>query len=100
MALFRRNDDDTSQTPPGCEHFQSLVETVEPSSTVCDQCVAIDSSWVHLRSCLTCGQVGCCDYSPNRHARMHWEETGHALIRSIEPGESWQYCFQDHFVVQ
>ncbi len=100
MALFRRNDQDTPQTPPACEHFQELTDVVEVSSTVCDQCVAIGSSWVHLRSCLICGQVGCCDNSPNRHARGHWEEAGHPLIRSIEPGETWRYCFPDHFIVR
>ncbi len=52
-------------------------------------------SWVHLRVCLSCGHVGCCDSSPNRHARHHHEEEGHDVVRSAEPGESWVYCFED-----
>ena len=82
-----------------CEHFDALVEAAEPQSDVCDQCVAMGDTWVHLRSCLGCGQVGCCDNSKNRHARKHWEGQGHPLIRSIEPGETWQYCFPHQYVV-
>ncbi len=52
-------------------------------------------TWVHLRSCLVCGQVGCCNSSPARHATGHFQETGHPLMRSIEPGEAWGYCFED-----
>lgn len=81
-----------------CEHFESLRTVVVPTSNVCDRCVASDDVWVHLRSCLQCGVVGCCDNSVNRHARRHWEESGHGLIRSIEPGEAWRYCFPDHYV--
>jgi uncharacterized UBP type Zn finger protein len=50
---------------------------------------------VHLRACLTCGRVGCCDESKNRHASRHYQETGHPMIRSLEPGETWFYCFDD-----
>ena len=83
---------------PTCQHFDTLGESLDPASDVCDQCVAEGSSWVHLRSCLHCGQVGCCDNSVNRHARKHYESAGHPLMRSIEPGETWRYCFQDHFL--
>ena len=82
-----------------CVHFDTLTSVTEPNSTVCDQCVATGDTWVHLRSCLGCGQVGCCDNSKNRHARGHWEQDRHALIRSIEPGESWRYCFVDDLLV-
>lgn len=82
-----------------CEHFVDLV-VVAPSSSVCDQCVAAGDTWVHLRACLNCGQVGCCDASKNRHARRHWEAEGHPLVTSIEPGESWKYCFQDGVVAR
>lgn len=81
-----------------CEHLENLVEAAEPTSTVCDQCIAMGDTWVHLRSCLVCGAVGCCDNSKNRHARKHWEEQGHALIRSLEPGDTWRFCFEDQVI--
>ncbi|WP_235986520.1 UBP-type zinc finger domain-containing protein [Burkholderia contaminans] len=56
------------------------------------------SRWVHLRMCLICGHVGCCDSSPNRHASRHFRETGHRLVRSIEPGERWIWCYEDEVV--
>lgn len=61
----------------------------------CEECLKAGDPWVHLRICLECGQVGCCDSSPNRHASTHATETGHPLIRSIEPGEQWAFCFLD-----
>jgi len=85
---------------PICHHFERLATVAEPTSTVCDQCVAMGATWVHLRSCLECGAVGCCDNSVNRHARKHWEQHDHPLIRSIEPGETWRYCFPDHYIAR
>jgi CPA2 family monovalent cation:H+ antiporter-2 len=67
----------------------------EPDSDVCESCVALGDTWVHLRSCLVCGAVGCCDNSKNRHARRHWEEHTHPVIQSLEPGETWKFCFPD-----
>ena len=87
-------------TEATCQHFDELTSPVDPMSDVCDQCVAMGDTWVHLRSCLICGTVGCCDNSKNRHARKHWEAHQHPLIRSIEPGESWRFCFADNFVVR
>ncbi len=83
-----------------CEHFEGLTTAAEPTSDVCDRCIATGDAWVHLRACLTCGLVGCCDSSKNRHARQHWVEDGHPLERSIEPGETWQYCFEDSLGVK
>jgi CPA2 family monovalent cation:H+ antiporter-2 len=80
-----------------CEHFDNLVP-VEPSADVCVKCVELGDRWVHLRACLGCGLVGCCDASKNRHARKHWEQDGHPVIKSMEPGETWQYCFADGVV--
>ncbi len=60
----------------------------------CPECVAIGAKWLHLRMCLVCGQVGCCDSSPQTHARLHWERTGHAVIRTIEPGEDWKFNYE------
>jgi hypothetical protein len=59
----------------------------------CPDCLAIGSQWVHLRMCLVCRHVGCCDNSPRRHARLHWQTTGHAEIVSLEPGETWRWSF-------
>lgn len=87
-------------TKQGCEHLQQLETAAEPTSKVCDRCVELGDTWVHLRSCLICGTVGCCDNSKNRHARKHWEEHRHPLIRSIEPLEFWRYCFADQVLVK
>lgn len=60
----------------------------------CPQCIEINSTWVYLRMCLTCGQVGCCDSSPQTHAQLHWRETGHAVMRTIEPDEDWKFNYE------
>ena len=78
-----------------CFHFRRLETLAEPRSDVCESCVAAGDTWVHLRSCLVCGVVGCCDNSKNRHARKHWEERDHPVIRSLEPGETWKFCFPE-----
>ncbi len=79
---------------PPCSHLDQ-VQNVEPSSDGCEDCLRIGGTWVHLRMCLSCGHVGCCDQSPNRHATAHHREAGHALIRSFEPGETWKWCYLD-----
>jgi CPA2 family monovalent cation:H+ antiporter-2 len=84
----------------GCYHLRHLAVEAEPHSDVCDQCVTMGDTWVHLRSCLVCGLVGCCDNSKNRHARKHWEQDGHPLVRSLEPGESWKYCYPDLLLIR
>jgi uncharacterized UBP type Zn finger protein len=61
----------------------------------CEQCLLTGGHWVHLRRCLTCGHIGCCDSSEGRHATRHFEETGHALMQSVEPGESWRWSYPD-----
>lgn len=81
-----------------CGHLDQIRD-VEPSTEGCEECLRSGSSWVHLRMCLVCGQVGCCDSSVNRHARKHWLDIGHPLIRSIEPGESWRWCYPDNTLV-
>jgi len=79
-----------------CTHLDQVEVTQLPESTDgCEECLAVGDPWLHLRICLTCGKVGCCDYSPNRHASAHAREIGHPLIRSIEPGEEWSWCFVD-----
>jgi uncharacterized UBP type Zn finger protein len=78
-----------------CEHFDQIDPHEPKTPTGCEECLASHSSWVHLRVCLTCGHVGCCDNSPNKHATKHNHSTGHPIIRSFEPGETWGYCYVD-----
>lgn len=77
-----------------CDHVPD-IEPVVPRTSGCEECLERGDAWVHLRLCLTCGHVGCCDSSPNRHARAHHHEHGHHVVRSAEPGETWVYCFAD-----
>ena len=82
--------------PAQCSHLDQIILDVTPSSTVgCSECLKIGSRWVHLRECMTCGEVGCCDDSPNRHASKHAHASSHPIIRSIEPGEDWFWCYVD-----
>ena len=79
----------------GCAHID-LVQTVQhPKTRACEECVKIGASWVHLRTCQTCGATLCCDSSPNRHASKHARASDHPVIASAEPGERWLYCFRD-----
>jgi len=77
-----------------CEHYDP-DPSIGPATPVCAACTEIGGTWVHLRQCLTCGRTSCCDESPNRHATAHHRETGHPMIRSVEPGEDWQWCYVD-----
>jgi uncharacterized UBP type Zn finger protein len=77
-----------------CTHLDQIMVT-STDKDYCEECVKIGSPWAHLRMCLTCGHVGCCDSSPNKHARKHFRNSGHPLVRSIEPGESWIWCYAD-----
>jgi hypothetical protein len=80
-----------------CSHLDSDVDPAPEPRTpdACEECLASGGDWVHLRLCLECRHVGCCDNSPNRHATKHFHETGHTLIRSYEPGEDWWWCYVD-----
>lgn len=72
----------------------ALVRPVQPLTPEgCQECMQLGSPWVHLRLCLTCGHVGCCDSSPNKHARRHAAADGHPIAASFEPGENWRWCF-------
>jgi hypothetical protein len=77
-----------------CEHL-AHSKYVAPKTHVCAECVAMGDSWVHLRTCLTCGNVGCCDSSKNKHATKHFHSTGHPVITSAQPHERWLWCFVD-----
>jgi uncharacterized UBP type Zn finger protein len=82
-----------------CTHLDQIREVKPHTLEGCEDCLKIGSQWVHLRLCLTCGHVGCCDSSPNRHARKHAHDSGHAIARSLEPGENWRWCFVDEVEV-
>lgn len=74
--------------------FEAIDPSIPPSGTGCVECEQTDSWWVHLRRCAECGHVGCCDDSLNKHATAHWRATGHPVIRSFEPGESWFWNYE------
>ena len=82
-----------------CTHLDRIRAVTPSSPDACNACVARGDTWVHLRICLICGHVGCCDNSKNRHATKHFHESGHALIQSYEPGEGWRYCFLDDVIL-
>jgi len=87
---------------PDCSHLDLIQVTDLPESIAgCEECLEIGGRWLHLRMCLTCGKIGCCDSSPNRHASRHAAETGHPIFRSAESGEDWSWCVVDQvaFVV-
>lgn len=79
-----------------CAHLDQ-VQVLEPAGSVegCEECLNTGGSWVHLRMCHSCGKIGCCDSSPNRHATRHAAEAGHPLLRSVQPGEDWSWCTID-----
>lgn len=79
----------------GCSHVASLHPVTPSTFAGCEDCLKTGGTWVHLRVCLQCGHVGCCDSSPNRHATGHHRATQHPLVQSFEPGEDWVWCFVD-----
>jgi uncharacterized UBP type Zn finger protein len=84
-----------------CTHLDQITVTELPESVEgCADCLAAGGVWLHLRICLACGHVGCCDDSPNRHATAHSRSSGHALIRSLEPGEDWCWCYEDELAMR
>ncbi len=78
-----------------CPHIEAIEQVKQPARLVCEECVKMGASWVHLRTCQECGVTLCCDSSPNRHASAHARATGHPVIASAEPGERWLYCYPD-----
>jgi uncharacterized UBP type Zn finger protein len=79
-----------------CSHLDQVV-LFEPPGEIegCTECMKIGSGWVHLRMCQSCGTIGCCDSSPNRHASHHARDAAHPVARSVEPGEDWSWCYVD-----
>lgn len=79
-----------------CNHIENADSDISAKTPEgCEECLKMSDFWVHLRLCLECGHVGCCDNSKNKHATKHFHETGHPVIKSFEPGEDWEYCYVD-----
>ena len=78
-----------------CPHLAMIHKRVRPHGKGCEECLKMGDSWVHLRLCMHCGHVGCCDDSKNRHATKHFHATSHPIMCSLEPGETWGWCFVD-----
>ncbi len=77
-----------------CHHL-NFVKTDKPNTDGCEECLKMGDDWVHLRLCRTCGHVGCCDASKNKHATKHFHATQHPIMSSLEPGEDWSWCYID-----
>ncbi|WP_372404694.1 UBP-type zinc finger domain-containing protein [Streptomyces luteireticuli] len=80
---------------PACSHLERITPVAAAGPAECTECAPAGDTWVHLRRCLSCGHVGCCDSSPGRHAARHFRATGHPVVVSHEPEESWGWCFPD-----
>jgi len=78
-----------------CTHRDQIRDVHPKDITVCEDCIKIGDTWVSLRMCLTCGHVGCCDSSKNKHATKHFKETGHSIMKSVTPGEEFMWCYID-----
>jgi uncharacterized UBP type Zn finger protein len=83
-----------------CAHIENVESVKHAARRECSECVKINSRWVHLRTCQTCGVTLCCDSSPNRHASAHARTTTHPVVASAEPGERWLYCYPDDAFVE
>src|SRR6187200_2617573 len=82
-----------------CDHSDQ-IQDVTPSALGCEECLKTGDAWLHLRLCRTCGHVGCCDSSPNRHATAHFHATGHPIIEGYDPPEGWGWCYVDERLVR
>jgi len=78
-----------------CSHLDQIKDVEPNTPDGCEECLATGDEWVHLRLCMSCGHVGCCNDSKNKHATKHFLGSGHAIMQSFEPGEDWMYCFRD-----
>lgn len=78
-----------------CKHLDQIKDVMPKTPEGCGECLKMGDSWVHLRLCLTCGHVGCCDSSKNKHATAHFKLTNHPIIKSFENGEDWKWCYLD-----
>lgn len=82
-----------------CEHISSIKDLKEPEAYECEECIKNGGTWMHLRTCQTCGATLCCDNSPQKHMTAHFHKTGHPVVISAEPGEKWLWCYTDELFV-
>ncbi len=82
-----------------CLHLEQ-IQNPSPNTDGCEECLRMGDSWVHLRLCEICGHVGCCDSSKNKHATKHFKKTKHPIMRSLEPGEDWGWCYIDDLMIE
>ena len=94
MAVAKPLSKTTKPNIMNCTHLDQIHE-VTPSADGCEDCLKIGDTWVHLRICMSCGHVGCCDSSKNKHATKHFRATNHPIIKSFQPGEEWGWCYVD-----
>jgi monovalent cation/hydrogen antiporter len=98
--MFRPGTEVTAMTSTDCVHVAELTDDVSANTPDgCEECLAMGAGWVHLRLCLVCGHVGCCDSSQHKHATAHFHTEAHPVMRSFEPGETWRWCFVDQQLV-
>ena len=83
-----------------CQHLDQIKDVKPKTPEGCEECLKMGDSWFHLRLCLSCGHVGCCDQSANKHATKHFHETKHPIIQSLQPGEDWKYCYIDDLLIE
>lgn len=85
---------------PSCTHLDQVRDVTPRTPQGCEECLKAKGWWVHLRLCLSCGHVGCCDQSPGKHATKHFQQSRHPIIRSFEPGEDWGWCYVDELMME
>jgi len=83
-----------------CKHLNQVHDIRPRAPEGCEECLRTGVSWVHLRVCLTCGHVGCCDDSPGKHATKHFHQSGHPIMASLEPREDWGWCYVDELMLE
>jgi hypothetical protein len=82
-----------------CTHLDQIQDVPARTPDGCEECLAMGDEWVHLRKCLICGHIGCCDNSKNKHATGHFHASGHPIMQSFQPGETWRWCYIDEALV-
>jgi uncharacterized UBP type Zn finger protein len=85
---------------PTCPHLAEINRQQKPNTNGCEECLKLGQSWVHLRVCLSCGHCGCCDSSKGKHATKHHRATKHPIVRSLERGEDWAWCYVDEILFE
>jgi uncharacterized UBP type Zn finger protein len=91
--------DDSAPAGATCTHLGTIADVSPSTDEGCEDCLRAGTRWVHLRECLHCGHVGCCDSSPSRHASAHYRSASHPVARSFEPGEDWAWCYDDEVLL-